>query len=80
MTVAGDGVEIVNRIPLPPGLLLLDIAAGHDDNAVLVVGRARSWPNETGPVVVVLNVTLDGAPPKVLLILSEKDTVTARSD
>ena len=80
VTVAGDGVEIVNRIPLPPGLLLLDIAAGHDDNAVLVVGRARSWPNETGPVVVVLNVTLDGAPPKVLLILSEKDTVTARSD
>ncbi len=80
ITVAADGIEIATAVPIPAGLVVTDIAAGYDDGTALVVARARSWPGVSGAALVVLRVSLDGGPPRVLLLLGEKDAVTVRSD
>lgn len=75
-----EQMETATPVRLPPGLIVTDISAGYDESTVLVVARSRSWPNAAGPVLVVLQVPLDGSDHKVLLVLNEKDAVTVRTD
>jgi dipeptidyl aminopeptidase/acylaminoacyl peptidase len=80
VTVGTDQVQTPTPIRVPAGLVITDISSGSDDGSVIVVARVRSWPGASGPALVVLRVALDGADPKVLLLLNEKDFVTVRSD
>ncbi len=75
-----SGVQSATAVSLPGGLVLTDISRGYDDGSVIVVARARSWPGVPNNSLVVLRVPLDGTEPKVLLLLSEKDFVTVRTD
>jgi hypothetical protein len=79
-TVTGDELANATRIPLPAGLTLVDISAGPDENTVLVVGRAKTWPDASGPVLVLLSISFDGATTKTLMVLPDKDAITVRSD
>ncbi len=80
VTVGTDQVQTPTAVRVPARLVITDISAGYDDASVIIVARAQSWPGVSGPAVVVLRVALDGADPKLLMILNEKDFVTVRSD
>ena len=79
-TAGADAVQSATAVSLPGGLVITDISRGFDDASVIVVARARSWPGMSNQSIVVLRVPLDGTEPKVLLLLSEKDFVTVRTD
>ena len=80
VTPGADAVQSATAISLPGGLVITDISRGYDDASVIVVARARSWPGVSGQALVVLRIPLDGTEPKVLLLMSEKDFVTVRTD
>ncbi len=80
VTLGDDGAKSATAVRVPPGLEIRDISAGYDDATVIVVARARSWPGASGAAIVVLRIALDGAEPTLLLLLSEKDSVTVRSN
>ena len=78
--VAGDeSFTAAVAVPLPSGLLITDMSAGDQDGTVIVVGRARNWKGSAVPSLVVLRVNVDDGAVKVLLMLAEKDIVTARA-
>ncbi len=79
-TPGPEQMQTTTPVRLQPGLIVTDISAGYDESSVLVVARARSWPNAAGPVLVLLQVPLDGSEHKVLMVLNEKDAVTVRTD
>ncbi len=80
VTVGTDQVQTPTAVRVPARLVITDISAGYDDGTIIVVARVQSWPGVSGAALVVLRVALDGADPKVLMILNEKDFVTVRSD
>ncbi len=79
-TVGDDALKSATSVRVPAGLLITDISPGYDDATVIVVARVRSWPGASGAALVVLRIALDGADPTVLMLLSEKDNVTVRSN
>ncbi len=79
-TPAADGMQSVTPVTLPAGFVITDISRGYDDTSVLVAGRARLWPGLPGQPLLLLRVPLDGTAPQVLLVLTEKDVVTVRTN
>lgn len=79
-TVGDAALQSATSVRVPAGLLITDISPGYDDATVIVVARVRSWPGASGAALVVLRIALDGADPTVLMLLSEKDNVTVRSN
>jgi hypothetical protein len=51
-----------------------------DDETAYVVGRLRSRAGSSGPVLVILRVSLQSGATQTVLVLTEKDSITVRSD
>ena len=79
-TAGPEQVQSPTPVRIPGGLVISDISRGYDDRTVIVVARVRSYPGNVGAALVVFRISLDGADPKVLMILGEKDLVTVRFD
>ena len=78
--VPGAGVfSDLTSVQLPPGLVITDLSAGDEDGTVIVVARARSWNGSATPLLMILRVQIADGSVKVLWLLNEKDTVTARA-
>lgn len=80
LTLAGDAILSSVRIVLPPGLIITDVSRGVDDETAYVVGRLRSRAGSSGPVLVILRVSLQSGATQTVLVLTEKDSITVRSD
>ncbi len=80
VSISGDQAQTPTPVRIPGGLIIQDISRGYDDNSIIVVARARSWPGASGAALVILRIALDGAEPQQVMVLGEKDFVTVRTD
>jgi len=66
-------------VPLPAGFVISDVSAGDADNVVIVTGRTRRYDRTGAPALIVFRVQLDDGQARPLLVLTERDAVTARA-